>query len=565
MMKEAALALASVISFLSVAAPRASAPAAPAPENLPTCASPQAIAPMQAAGGNQVYLSSEVVWNGKDFAVAWVDYADARLHFRRFFADGTPAAAGVVPSALVCDGHSPSLVWNGSGYGVAWRALSPSGYEQIYFARLSANGALVGSEVKASFVGSTETADCFYPSLAWSGSVYALAWGDSRGDYSGYRDIFATLLNGDGTIANGGASHDLIVCDALYHQEAPSLAWSSAYGRFVAVWQDSRNSTYDIYGATLSPLGAVSGSSLLDGGAGLCFYPSVADMGNGLGLTWGDTRDGNNEIYFARLSATGGKVGADLRLTNDSNASYAPRIVWTGAEFGVFWYESRSGNYETWFQRVSAAGAVLGSNVQVTVSTNSEYPAAAFAKYGYLATSTLPGLANFVQAWGCNYAYQPPCPENLVAYGITGTAATVSWLPAIDNSTDIAYYQVYRNNALVGQTSDTYFADSGLSLNTTYQYAIRTVNAAQYTSTGCGSGSSLYVKTNATLMLMVNKSTPDAALTWTDATMNNYNIYRGTSPQVMSQIGSTAGQSFDDPNVLTDNVLYFYTVDEPGW
>jgi hypothetical protein len=46
--------------------------------------------------------------------------------------------------------------------------------------------------------------------------------------------------------------------------------------------------------------------------------------------------------------------------------------------------------------------------------------------------------------------------------------------------------------------------------------------------------------------------------------MNNYNVFRGTSPQVMQQIGSTSGQSFSDPNVLMDNNLYFYTVDEPG-
>jgi len=33
----------------------------------------------------------------------------------------------------------------------------------------------------------------------------------------------------------------------------------------------------------------------------------------------------------------------------------------------------------------------------------------------------------------------------------------------------------------------------------------------------------------------------------------------------MKQIGSTGGCQFDDQNVLNDNVLCFYTVDEPGW
>lgn len=561
-MKKVMVVFAWLSVVLIVGTARASGP--PVPEYWPTCPSPQDIAPLQAAGGTRIYDRSDVVWNGKDYAVAWVDGADYHLHFRRFFADGTPAAAGVIASTLSSGTYCPGLVWNGSGYGVAWVAYSGS-YYQIYFARLDANGARIGSEVKASFVGSSETVNCYGPSLAWSGSGYCVAWHDNR---NGSNDIFATLLNSDGTIANSGASHDLVLCNATNDQGYPSVAWSKGAGLYKAVWHDRRSGThYEIWGASLTPSGTISqdGSALVSSGTTDSLMPALCDTGNGLGLAWYDNRDGNFEIYFARLTASGAKLGADVRLTNNTATSLDPRIVWTGAEYGVFWQDNRSGNWDLWFQRVSAAGAAQGSNTQVTVTSEMRYPGAAFARYGYLATGTIYQGANFVQAWGCNYASQPPCPENLVAYNVTGSTATVSWLPAIDNTTDIAYYQVYRNNALVGQTSDTYFTDTGLNTNTTYEYAVRTVNAAQYTSTGCGTGSSIYVKTNATLTLTVNKSEPDAVLSWTDAGMNNYNVFRGTSPQVMQQIGSTSGQSFTDPNALMDNNLYFYTVDEPGW
>ena len=189
-MKKLIVVFAWLFVVLIVGAAWASAP--PEPDYVPLCGSPQDIAPLQAAGGNKVYDRSDVVWNGKDYAVAWVDYADLRLHFRRFFADGTPAAAGVVPSTLSSSSSdAPSLVWNGSGYGVAWVANSGSSY-QIYFARLDANGARIGSEVKASFVGSSETNHCWSPSLAWSGAGYCVAWYDYR---NGTYDIFATLLN----------------------------------------------------------------------------------------------------------------------------------------------------------------------------------------------------------------------------------------------------------------------------------------------------------------------------------------------------------------------------------
>jgi hypothetical protein len=555
-MKKVMVVFAWLFVVLIVGAAWASAP--PEPDYVPLCGSPQDIAPLQAAGGSAIGRS-DVVWNGKDYAVAWVDGADNHLHFRRFFADGTPAAAGVIPSSLSCYASiPPSLVWNGSCYGVAWVA-TPGGYYQIYFARLDANGALIGGVVKASFVGSGGTVNCYYPSLAWNGAGYCVAWCDSRNSSS---DIFATLLNSEGTIA----SHDLQLCNAINNQYYPSVAWSKGAGLYKAVWEDYRSgSHYEIWGASLTPAGVIAAdASALVSGASSSYCPALCDTGNGLGLVWEDFRDGNFEIYFARLTASGAKLGTDLRLTSDGADSLNPRVVWTCAEYGVFWQDGRSGNYDLWFQRVSAAGAVIGSNTQVTATSDMKYPGAAFARYGYLATGTIYQGANFVQAWGCNYASQPPCPENLVAYNVTGSTATISWLPAIDNYTDIAYYQVYRNNALVGQTSDTYFTDTGLSANTTYEYAVRTVNAAQYTSTGCGTGSSIYVKSNATLTLTVNKSQPDAVLSWTDASMNNYNVFRGTSPQVMQQIGSTSGQSFSDPNVLMDNNLYFYTVDEPG-
>jgi hypothetical protein len=53
-------------------------------------------------------------------------------------------------------------------------------------------------------------------------------------------------------------------------------------------------------------------------------------------------------------------------------------------------------------------------------------------------------------------------------------------------------------------------------------------------------------------------------LNWNDAGLNNYNIFRGTSPNVMSLIGATPSLTAPDPNVLINGNSYFYTVDDPG-
>jgi len=532
------------------------------PEYVPYCGGPQVTAPMQAVGGAEIYSRTDAVWNGRDYAVVWVDESDFHLHFRRFFADGTPVGPTVVPLPMQSYGDCPpSLVWNGYEYGVAWMGIV-GGTLQVYFARLDTNGVLVGSSVKASFVGLPETTAAVAPSLAWSGSGYAVAWGDDR---NGTYDIFATLLNADGTVSNSGASHDLVICSAINQQFGPCVAWSQGGGRYRIVWQDYRSgSHFEIWGASLLPSGVINAdTAALVTSTASSQYPSLRDSGNGLGLVWSDDRDGNDEIYFALLNDPGYRLGPDVRLTDDPAISNSPCIVWTGAEYGVFWADLRSGTPNLWFQRVSSAGTPQGTNIAVTATSDLEYPGAGFGRYGFLVTGTAFGYANFVQPWGCASDTTPPtCPGNLLAYNVTGTSATIAWLPSTEDVTDIAYYQIYRDNTPLARTSGTYYTDGGLGLSSTYNFAVQPVNAAQLINGGCVT--SIYVKTNATLILKLDKMAPDAHLTWTNAFLNSYNVFRGTSPQVMSKIGSTAGMSFDDPNVLSDGVLYFYTVDEPG-
>jgi hypothetical protein len=530
----------------------------PTPQYWPTCTNPQNIAPTNPLGGTSVNARSAVVWNGQNYAVVWVD--DGGLNFQKVFADGTLCGSAVVVSTRVAfTSQSPSLVWNGSGYGVAWEAGSPSGNWQVYFARLYADGSINGSEVKASFYGISEASYCFDASLAWGGSKYAVTWTDLRN--SNQMDVFATVLNASGGIV----AHDVVICNESHTQVVPNISWSQGAGKFVVVWEDGRLSGDAIYASSLTTSGTPSSNTLLVSGSSDIIHPALADSGSGLGMVWDDGRDGNDEIYFARINASGSsKIGSDVRLTNDAGNSWYPRIVWTGAEYGVFWQDDRSGNNEIWFQRVGAGGGTPGISKEVTTTAYTGYPGAAFGQYGFLVTGMGDAGANYALPWGCNDdTSAPTCPGNLLAYSVTGTGATVSWSPAGEDGTDIAYYQIYRNNTALARTANNYYADTGLGAGVTYNYMVQPVNAAQMQNYACKD--SMYLKTNATLILMVNKSAPDARLIWTDAGMNNYNIWRGTSPQVMTQIGQTAGRTFDDENVLLDGVVYFYTVDKPGW
>ena len=53
----------------------------------------------------------------------------------------------------------------------------------------------------------------------------------------------------------------------------------------------------------------VLGSFVLAG----CASPGPTWTGDEYGMAWRDTRDGNGEVYFARVSALGTEIGAEMR------------------------------------------------------------------------------------------------------------------------------------------------------------------------------------------------------------------------------------------------------------
>ena len=298
----------------------------------------------------------------------------------------------MVPGFPVAQNSAPTLVWNGSSYAVACVAEDTGDtHYMVYFLLLDPLSGNVTKKVKVSFVSMTEAVDCFVsPSVAFSGNGYAVAWSDSR---NGNWDVFATLLDASGNISY----HDITVCNATNNQDSPVAAWSQGQGAYVVAWEDYRSGKSEIYDVELLTGGTTTGDWRIATGTGDSLLPSLTDTGDGLGIVWNDSRDGNDEIYFARLRQNGDKLStSDLNVSSNSSVSLYPVIVWTGAEYGVFWYDEQGGNYDLWFQRVSASGASMGSNMQVTISNGMYDPRAAFAQYGYLVAGAAQSAANFI-------------------------------------------------------------------------------------------------------------------------------------------------------------------------
>jgi hypothetical protein len=546
------------------------------PDYYPTCPSPQPSAP-QHPGGGTTNARNAVVWNGRDFATVYLDYNDARLHFRRYYADGSPVGPSAVVSTLFGnygDTSGPALAWSGSEYLAVWSAKAPSDGSSwvIYAVRLAADGTPIGSDIRVSYVGTPPSGTLYAvePAAASSGNGFMIAWTDARNAPGNGFDVYATFLNPDGSIGNGGAAHDVAIDNFPTPQQHTAIVWSPASGRYMTALEDSSvGGRSNILTNACSQSGVCTGETLaVTDASGGSYRPSLADNGYGFGLTWDDNRAGNFEVYFTQLDLAGYKAGPDVRVSNNASFSGFSRLVWTGAEYGIFWADNLSGIYSGYYQRMSSGGSLIGSGVPVTAGGLSAccfYIDAAFGRYGMLLVGSTgtSSQGNLIVPVGCSGdVTSPSCPANPLAYNVTGNSATFSWAPSVDNESDIAYYNVYQNNALVAKTDDTFYNAAGLGLNTTYNFYVQPVNAYQLVNGGCAA--SVYVHTNASLTLTVNKSDPSTALAWTNVSLNNYNVFRGANPQVMSLIGATPLLSIQDPNALIDSVSYFYSVDDPG-
>jgi len=96
-------------------------------------------------------------------------------------------------------------------------------------------------------------------------------------------------------------------------------------------------------------------------------YPSLIWTGSEFGVSWHDSRDGDSEIYFTRISPLGSKLGGDERITNYIGNSSVSSLTWTGSEFVVSWEDERFGNDEIYFTRISAGGTEIGDDTRITI------------------------------------------------------------------------------------------------------------------------------------------------------------------------------------------------------
>lgn len=295
--------------------------------------------------------------NGTGFALAWADDRDGNfeIYLSLFDAAGAPIAGELRMTSTAAASIAPSLGWTGAAWGLAWsEALGGSSY-QTMFQQLAPDGTPLGAAQPLAMQTST-----FVPGRAqkWVDTSYALAW---QADVGGPNDeIFFARVAADGaavttdqqlTMAPGGSGF-------------PTLAWTGS--RFGIAWNDDRDGDTEIYFAAVDATGQkLTADQRVTMAAGHSFAPGLERAGDHFLVTWWDDRSGTSEIYLRALDDGGAPLGDELRL-DPGQYGQVGIARWSGRELGLIWADFRNGILEPYFTRTDDAGGKLGADQRVS-------------------------------------------------------------------------------------------------------------------------------------------------------------------------------------------------------
>jgi hypothetical protein len=323
----------------------------------------------------------KIAFDGTNYLVVWQEDRGNQY--------GDVYASRVAPDGTVLDPHgiaiatarsselNPAVAFDGTNYLVTWTASTfPDG--DIYGARISPSGEVLDP---GGFAISTAPGLQDFSALAFDGTNYLVVW--MSGHYPA--DIYAARVTPAGTVLDPDG---IPVSTATGEQGLPAVAFDGE--NYLVAWEDGRNPNSDVYGARVTPTGTVLDPAgvAISSTAGAQWAPKLSFDGTNYLVAWQDGRNGDGstfDVYGARVSPAGSVLDASgIPISTAPNSQLTPSIAFGGTTFFVVWSDQRSGN-GAYGARVSSGGVVLDpSGIPITTSAGS-WPAVGFDGTNYLA------------------------------------------------------------------------------------------------------------------------------------------------------------------------------------
>jgi hypothetical protein len=254
----------------------------------------------------------------------------------------------LIDTSGVGEQWSPAAAFDGANYLVVWQDYR-TGSNDIRGARVSSDGAMLDS---AGFVVSQASKGQCVPVVGFGGASFLVVWEDYR---SGSGDIYGARVTPQGAVLD---TQGIFISHALNDAPRPAVSFDGM--NFLVVWKDRRNGDYgDIYGARVTPTGVVldpAGVPISTGEDWQAEPFAAFDSKNFLVVWEVDLADWT--ISGARVTPQGEVLDTEGVVISQGMGAYLPVVGFDGSNSLVVW---RSPNGYTYGARVTPQGTVLDS------------------------------------------------------------------------------------------------------------------------------------------------------------------------------------------------------------
>ncbi len=320
------------------------------------------------------------------YLLAWQEQSgrtdDWDLYGRIIGADGRPLGDAFAVAAAPQDQAVPAVAAsrNAEEFLVVWQAYTATGgLNDIHAQRVGADGTLLGGRIEVA-AGSDEQRA---PQVATAGAVgqYLVAWEVSTmlGDW----DLRAQRLSG----AGDPVGRAILLYSGAGHQRAPAVAFDEQADAYLAAWQDYRSgSAWEVYGRPVDGDGTLDEEVVIGAeAAGGAQEEADVAYGSAQGLylaVWQDGRNGNDDIYGQLVTGGGALVGDPIAIAHDAGQKErAPAVAYDPEhdEYLVVWEQEAILGLPGWSlyaQRVDEEGNLLGGAIALCTAGGDQQNAA---------------------------------------------------------------------------------------------------------------------------------------------------------------------------------------------
>jgi hypothetical protein len=219
--------------------------------------------------GSQHRLAPAVAYNAAngEFLVVWEhEYSpdDHDIRARRVAADATLIGEELVISNLLNSESSPAVAYSTATneYLIVWEHLFEARRHGIYGRRVSASGTRLGEPIAIDTSSLLASAlvpyDALAPAVAYGSASgpYLVVWQDKSPEKADY-DITARRVGNDGSLVG----NEILISTWENDQLKPRLAFNGAANQFLVVWEDHHwgwGEDWDIYGQRVNANGTLA-------------------------------------------------------------------------------------------------------------------------------------------------------------------------------------------------------------------------------------------------------------------------------------------------------------------